>query len=183
MVAVDLSRNHGHQLALSAGLSLARGERILLIDADLRDPPELLSDMMQLMDDGADVVYGQRVGRDGETWFKKVSARTFYRLLLRMTDVAIPRDTGDFRLMNRQVDDALLAIPEYQRFIGGMVAWIGFRQVALRYHRDKRFAGETKYPLGKMLAFALDAITGFSTSRSGSVSIWHQFLWGSQGCW
>jgi polyisoprenyl-phosphate glycosyltransferase len=163
VVAVDLSRNHGHQLALSAGLSLARGERILVIDADLQDPPELLSDMMQLMDDGADVVYGQRVGRDGETWFKKVSARTFYRLLLRMTDVAIPRDTGDFRLMNRQVDDALLAIPEYQRFIGGMVAWIGFRQVALRYHRDKRFAGETKYPLGKMLAFALDAITGFST--------------------
>jgi glycosyltransferase involved in cell wall biosynthesis len=163
VVAVDLSRNHGHQLALSAGLSLARGERILVIDADLQDPPELLSDMMQLMDDGADVVYGQRVGRDGETWFKKVSARTFYRLLLRMTDVPIPRDTGDFRLMNRQVDDALLAIPEYQRFIGGMVAWIGLRQVALRYHRDKRFAGETKYPLGKMLAFALDAITGFST--------------------
>ena len=163
MVAVDLSRNHGHQLALSAGLSLARGERILLIDADLQDPPELLSDMMQLMDDGADVVYGQRVGRDGETWFKKVSARTFYRLLLRMTDVAIPRDTGDFRLMNRPVVDALLAMPEYQRFIRGMVAWIGFRQVSLQYHRDKRFAGETKYPLGKMLAFALDAITGFST--------------------
>jgi len=162
VVAVDLSRNHGHQLALSAGLSLARGERILVIDADLQDPPELLPDMMQLMDDGADVVYGQRVGRDGETWFKKVSARTFYRLLLRMTDVPIPQDTGDFRLMSRQVVDALLAMPEYQRFIRGMVAWIGFHQVPLQYHRDKRFAGETKYPLGKMLAFALDAITGFS---------------------
>ena len=123
----------------------------------LHDPPELLPDMMQLMDDGADVVYGQRVGRDGETWFKKVSARTFYRLLLRMTDVPIPQDTGDFRLMSRQVVDALLAMPEYQRFIRGMVAWIGFHQVALQYHRDKRFAGETKYPLGKMLAFALDA--------------------------
>jgi dolichol-phosphate mannosyltransferase len=163
VVAVDLSRNHGHQLALSAGLSLARGERILVIDADLQDPPELLPDMMQLMDDGADVVYGQRVGRHGETWFKKLSARMFYRLLLRMTNVPIPQDTGDFRLMNRQVVDALLAMPEYQRFIRGMVAWIGFRQVPLQYHRDKRFAGETKYPFGKMLTFALDAITGFST--------------------
>ena len=163
VVAVDLSRNHGHQLALSAGLSLARGGRILVIDADLQDPPELLADMMQLMDDGADVVYGQRVERDGETWFKKISARTFYRLLLRLTDVPIPPDTGDFRLMSRRVADALLAMPEYQRFIRGMVAWIGFRQVPLRYHRDKRFAGDTKYPLAKMITFALDAITGFST--------------------
>ena len=162
MVAIDLSRNHGHQLALSAGLSLARGDRILVIDADLQDPPELLPHMMQLMDDGADVVYGQRVRRDGETWFKKVSARAFYRLLLRLTDVPIPQDTGDFRLMSRQVVDALLAMPEYQRFIRGMVAWIGFRQVPLQYHRDKRFAGETKYSFGKMLTFALDAITGFS---------------------
>jgi len=162
VVAVDLSRNHGHQLALSAGLSLVRGERVLVIDADLQDPPELLPDMMQLMDDGADVVYGQRIAREGETWFKKVSARVFYRLLLCMTDVPIPRDTGDFRLMSRQVVDALLTMPEYQRFIRGMVAWIGFRQVPLRYHRDKRFAGQTKYPLGKMLTFALDAITGFS---------------------
>jgi polyisoprenyl-phosphate glycosyltransferase len=162
VVAIDLSRNHGHQLALSAGLSLARGERILVIDADLQDPPELLPDMMRLMDDGADVVYGQRARRDGETWFKKVSARVFYRLLLRMTDVPIPPDTGDFRLMSRQVLDALLAMPEYQRFIRGMVAWIGFRQVPLHYRRDKRFAGETKYPLRKMLVFAADAITGFS---------------------
>ena len=162
VVAVDLSRNHGHQLALSAGLSLARGDRILVIDADLQDPPELLPHMMQLMDDGADVVYGQRVRRDGETWFKKVSARAFYRLLLRLTDVPIPQDTGDFRLMSRQVVDALLAMPEYQRFIRGMVAWIGFRQVPLQYHRDKRFAGETKYSFGMMLTFALDAITGFS---------------------
>jgi len=123
----------------------------------------LLADMMQLMDDGADVVYGQRIERDGETWFKKISARTFYRLLLRLTDVPIPPDTGDFRLMSRRVADALLAMPEYQRFIRGMVAWIGFRQVPLRYHRDKRFAGDTKYPLAKMITFALDAITGFST--------------------
>jgi glycosyltransferase involved in cell wall biosynthesis len=162
IVAVDLSRIHGHQLALSAGLSLARGERILVIDADLQDPPELLAEMMRLMDDGADVVYGQRVERDGETWFKRVSASAFYRLLLRMTDVGIPPNTGDFRLMRRPVLEALLAMPEQQRFIRGMVAWIGFRQVPLEYRRDRRFAGETKYPLRKMLTFAIDAITGFS---------------------
>lgn len=164
IVGVDLSRNYGHQLALSAGLSLARGERILVIDADLQDPPELLPEMMRLMDNGADVVYGQRLERDGETWFKRVSASAFYRLLLRMTDVPIPPDTGDFRLMSRQVLDALLAMPEQQRFIRGMVAWIGFRQVPLGYRRDRRFAGETKYPVRKMLAFAIDAITGFSTT-------------------
>jgi len=164
IVAVDLSRNHGHQLALSAGLSLARGERILVIDADLQDPPELLPEMMRLMDGGPDVVYGQRVERDGETWFKRASARVFYRLLLRMTDVGIPPDTGDFRLMRRPVLEALLAMPERQRFIRGMVAWIGFRQVSLEYRRDRRFAGETKYSLRKMLTFAIDAITGFSTT-------------------
>jgi dolichol-phosphate mannosyltransferase len=191
VIAVDLSRNHGHQLALSAGLSLARGERILVIDADLQDPPELLSEMVRLMDDGADVVYGQRVERDGETWFKKASARGFYRLLLRLTDVPIPTDTGDFRLMSRQVLDALLAMPEQQRFIRGMVAWIGFRQIPLKYHRDKRFAGETKYPLRKMLTFAVDAITGFSITPlrmslfislifmafSGVLSIFGFFAW------
>lgn len=163
VIAIDLSRNHGHQLALSAGLSLARGARILVIDADLQDPPELLADMMRLMDDGADVVYGQRIGRDGETWFKRTTASTFYRLLLHMTDVRIPADTGDFRLMKRQVLDALLAMPEHQRFIRGMVAWVGFHQVPLKYRRDRRFAGTTKYPLRKMLTFAVDAITGFST--------------------
>src|SRR5215471_2178919 len=163
IVAVDLSRNYGHQLALSAGLSLARGERILVIDADLQDPPEMLPEMMRLMDDGVDVVYGQRIERDGETWFKKASARAFYRLLLRITDVPIPPDTGDFRLMTRQVLNTLLAMPEQQRFIRGMVTWIGFRQVPLEYHRDKRFAGETKYSFRKMLTFAVDAITGFST--------------------
>jgi dolichol-phosphate mannosyltransferase len=162
VVAADLSRNHGHQLALSAGLSLVRGERILVIDADLQDPPELLPEMMRLMDDGADVVYGQRTEREDETWFKKASAAIFYRLLLRISDVKIPADTGDFRLMKRQVVDTLIDMPEYQRFIRGMIAWIGFRQVPLRYRRDKRFAGETKYPLKKMLNFATDAITGFS---------------------
>lgn len=164
IVAVDLSRNHGHQLALSAGLSLARGQRILVIDADLQDPPELLPEMMRLMDDGADVVYGQRIEREGETWFKKVSARGFYRLLLRVTDVPIPPDTGDFRLMSSQVLNTLLAMPEQQRFIRGMVTWIGFRQVPVGYRRDKRFAGETKYSFRKMLNLAIDGITGFSTA-------------------
>jgi glycosyltransferase involved in cell wall biosynthesis len=162
VVAIDLSRNHGHQLALSAGLSLCRGERILLIDADLQDPPELLPAMMQRMDAGADVVYGQRVQRQGETRFKKVSAYLFYRLLSLMSDVAIPRDTGDFRLMNRKVLDVLLAMPERNRFIRGMVAWAGFRQVAIPYERKKRNAGSTRYTLLKMASFALDAITGFS---------------------
>jgi polyisoprenyl-phosphate glycosyltransferase len=162
IVAADLSRNYGHQLALSAGLSLARGERVLVIDADLQDPPELLPEMMRLMDEGADVVYGKRIERDGETWFKKVSARAFYRLLLRITDVPIPPDTGDFRLMTRQVVNALLSMPEQQRFIRGMVTWIGFRQVPLEYRRDRRLAGETKYSFRKMFTFAVDAITGFS---------------------
>jgi dolichol-phosphate mannosyltransferase len=175
VIAVDLSRNYGHQLALSAGLSLARGERILVIDADLQDPPELLPEMMRLVDDGAEVVHGQRIERDGETWFKKVSARLFYRLLLRMTDVPIPADTGDFRLMSRQVLDVLLSMPEQQRFIRGMVAWIGFRQVALEYRRDKRFAGKTKYSVYKMVTFAADAITSFSVTPL-RVSLYAAFL-------
>jgi polyisoprenyl-phosphate glycosyltransferase len=162
VVAIDLSRNHGHQLALSAGLSLARGARILVLDCDLQDPPELLPDMMRAMDKGADVVFGQRTEREGEGWFKKIAAMAFYRLLLRLTDVPIPPDTGDFRLMSRRVVDALLEMPEYHRFIRGMVAWIGFRQVPIHYRREPRFAGRTKYPLGKMLNLATDAITGFS---------------------
>jgi glycosyltransferase involved in cell wall biosynthesis len=162
VIALDLSRNHGHQLALSAGLSIARGARILVLDADLQDPPELLPDMMRAMDAGADVAYGQRIERDGERWFKKFTAAAFYRVLLRMTDAPIPLDTGDFRLMSRRVLDTLLAMPEQHRFIRGMVAWIGFRQVPIHYRREQRFAGGTKYPLRKMLKFAVDAITGFS---------------------
>jgi polyisoprenyl-phosphate glycosyltransferase len=164
IVGVDLAHNHGHQLALSAGLFVAGGDRILIIDADLQDPPELLSEMMARLDSGADVAYGQRVSRDGESWFKKMSAALFYRLLRRLADAPIPADTGDFRLMTRQVVDVLLAMPEQHRFIRGMVAWIGFRQVPVRYQRDARFAGTTKYPFGKMLRFAVDAITGFSAA-------------------
>jgi glycosyltransferase involved in cell wall biosynthesis len=167
VVAVRLMRNHGHQLALTAGLSVCRGDRILIIDADLQDPPELLPDMMALMDgadgkDGADVVYGQRRRRDGESLFKRASAAAFYRLIDRLTDVEIPADAGDFRLVTRQVLDLLLAMPERHRFIRGMVAWIGGRQVPLLYDRHARAAGESKYPLRKMIRFAADAITAFS---------------------
>jgi dolichol-phosphate mannosyltransferase len=165
VVAVNLSRNHGHQLALTAGLDLARGDLILVIDADLQDPPELLPKMVETMRrDGADVVYGVRKSRAGETAFKRATAHGFYRLLARATDVDIPLDAGDFRLISRRALDVLLAMPEQARFIRGMVAWIGFRQVPILYDRDERFAGETKYPLSKMLRFALDALTGFSSA-------------------
>jgi polyisoprenyl-phosphate glycosyltransferase len=162
VIGVRLMRNHGHQLALTAGLSVCRGERILIIDADLQDPPELLPDMIQLMDQGADVVYGRRRKRAGESLFKRASAALFYRLIGRMTDVEIPSDAGDFRLVTRRVLDLLLAMPERHRFIRGMVAWIGGKQVPLLYDRDARAAGESKYPLGKMIRFAVDAITAFS---------------------
>jgi dolichol-phosphate mannosyltransferase len=165
VVAVNLSRNHGHQLALTAGLDLCRGDTILIIDADLQDPPELLSDMMQAMrDEDADVVYGVRRSRSGETAFKRATAHGFYRLLSRATEVDIPLDAGDFRLMSRRALDALLAMPEQARFIRGMVAWIGFRQVPFAYDRQERFAGSTKYPVKKMVRFALDALTGFSSA-------------------
>ena len=165
LVAINLSRNHGHQLALTAGLDLSRGDIILIIDADLQDPPELLGPMLETMrEQGADVVYGVRKSRAGETAFKRATAHGFYRLLSRATEVDIPLDTGDFRLMSRRALDALLAMPEQARFIRGMVAWIGFRQVPFAYDRQERFAGETKYPLRKMIRFALDALTGFSSA-------------------
>lgn len=163
VVAASLSRNFGHQAALTAGLSLARGELVLCIDADLQDPPELLTSMIALIEAGHDVVYGQRQSRAGETRFKLATAAAFYRLLRRLTEVDIPADTGDFRLMRREVVEALLAMPEQHRFVRGLVAWLGFRQVALPYARQERFAGETKYPLRRMLRLAVDAITGFST--------------------
>ncbi|MCX8476115.1 MAG: glycosyltransferase family 2 protein [Sphingomonas sp.] len=165
LVAINLSRNHGHQLALTAGLDLCAGEEILIIDADLQDPPELLTDMRAAMkSQGADVVYAVRRKRDGETIFKKITAAFFYRMLDRITDTPIPLDTGDFRLMTRRALDAFLSLPEQARFIRGMVAWIGFKQVPFVYDRHERLAGESKYPLGKMVRFALDAITGFSTA-------------------
>jgi dolichol-phosphate mannosyltransferase len=164
VIGVDLSRNHGHQLALSAGLSMSRGRRVLIIDADLQDPPELLPEMMRLIDAGADVVYGQRRERVGEGQFKKLSAAGFYRLLQRFAEVSIPVDAGDFRLMRREVVELLNNMPEQHRFIRGMVSWLGFNQVALLYDRAPRGAGKTGYSLRKMIRLGLDAITGFSTA-------------------
>jgi dolichol-phosphate mannosyltransferase len=162
LVCVKLSRNHGHQLALTAGLSLCRGERVLILDADLQDPPELLPQMLALMDEGAEVVYGQRRQRAGETALKLRTARFFYRFINWLTDVPIPKDCGDFRLLSRRVLDLFLAMPERHRFVRGMISWLGFRQVPLLYDRDARFAGETHYPMRKMIRLAVDAITGFS---------------------
>ncbi|MBO9713053.1 glycosyltransferase family 2 protein [Sphingomonas sp.] len=165
LVAINLSRNHGHQLALTAGLDLCAGEEILIIDADLQDPPELLADMRTTMAaEGADVVYAVRRKRDGESIFKLATAAAFYRVLDKVTDTPIPLDTGDFRLMTRRALDAFLSLPEQARFIRGMVAWVGFRQVPFVYDRQERHAGESKYPLSKMIRFALDAVTGFSTA-------------------
>jgi dolichol-phosphate mannosyltransferase len=162
VVGVDLSRNFGHQAALTAALTLCTGKRIFILDADLQDPPELLGEMMAMMDAGADVVYGKRRNRAGETKRKKVTAKLFYRLLAQMIDFDIPTDAGDFRLMSRRVLEALLSMPEAHRFIRGMVSWIGFTQVPLEYDRQSRYAGETGYTFAKMINFALDAITAFS---------------------
>jgi len=163
VVAINLARNYGHQLALTAGLNLCRGERILIIDADLQDPPELLADMMRVMDEQeADVVYGQRRVRSGETRLKLTTAALFYRILQRLVEIEIPLDTGDFRLMNRRTLDVLNKMPERDRFIRGLVSWIGLRQVPLLYDREARFAGSSNYPFLKMARFALDAVTSFS---------------------
>ena len=164
VVIVDLSRNHGHQLALSAGLDVARGERVLLIDADLQDPPELLPELMAAMDAGADVAYARRISRAGESSFKRMTAGLFYRLLRRISKTEVPLDTGDFRLMSRRVADLLRLMPEPHRFLRGMVTWVGFRQVAVNYHRDSRFAGKTKYSVAGMMGLAIDAITGFASA-------------------
>ena len=161
---VKLTRNHGHQLALSAGLSVCHAtDYVFVLDADLQDPPELLQEMLEKMRaENADVIYGQRKVRDGESVFKLITAKLFYRTLRFLTDLDIPPDTGDFRLMKRSVVDVLNRMPEHSRFIRGMVSWIGGKQLPLFYHREARFAGKTKYPLGKMIKLATDAITSFS---------------------
>ena len=159
---LSFSRNFGHQTAITAGMDHASGACVVVIDADLQDPPELILDMLQKWREGWHVVYGKRLQRKGETAFKKVTAKLFYRLLSAMTDVAIPVDTGDFRLLDRQVLTALSSLPERNRYVRGLVSWVGFRQTAVEYVREERFAGETKYPLRKMLKFAGDALTSFS---------------------
>ncbi|CAI6080403.1 glycosyltransferase family 2 protein [Cohnella sp. JJ-181] len=160
---LDFARNFGHQIAVTAGMDHASGRAVVLIDADLQDPPGLIPQMLALWREGYDVVYGKRISRQGETWFKKTTAKWFYRTLGALTSVNIPVDTGDFRLMDRKVCDALSGMRERSRFIRGMVAWAGYRQIGLEYAREERFAGETKYPLRKMVRLSLDAITSFST--------------------
>jgi polyisoprenyl-phosphate glycosyltransferase len=159
---INLSRNFGHQSALSAGLDLSRGDLVLILDADLQDPPELLSAMIEKIDGGADVVYGERSIRHGESVGKKLTARLFYRIIRRLSDVEIPANVGDFRLMTRQVVDELTALPENQRFVRGMVPWLGFTQVALPYERAPRAEGTTHYNMARMLRLAADGITAFS---------------------
>jgi polyisoprenyl-phosphate glycosyltransferase len=159
---VNFARNFGHQNAVTAGMDFARGDAIVIIDADLQDPPEVILDLVAKWREGYHVVYAVRAQRKGESWFKKITAKLFYRLIYRIAEVDIPLDTGDFRLMDRQVVDALNTMREHNRFIRGMTSWVGFRQTGVEYVREERFAGQTKYPFRKMLRFALDAITGFS---------------------
>lgn len=159
---IAFARNFGHQIAVTAGIDAASGDAVVLIDADLQDPPEAISEMIAKWREGYDVVYGTRTHRPGESAFKLATARGFYRLLNRLSEVPIPLDTGDFRLMSRPVVDALKSMPERHRFVRGMVSWVGFRQCALPYERAARFAGTSKYPLRKMLRFATDGILSFS---------------------
>ncbi len=163
VAVIQLARNFGHQLAVSAGLEFASGNAVVIMDADLQDPPELIGEMVRLWRGGAHVVYGVRAYRAGESRFKLWTAKAFYRVIHRLSDVEIPLDTGDFRLLDRRVVDALLAMPERHRLLRAMCAWVGFQQVALPYQRDARVAGTTKYPLRKMINLALDGIFSFST--------------------
>ena len=159
---ISFSRNFGHQVAITAGMDYASGDAVILIDADLQDPPEIIPEMVKKWKEGYHVVYGKRIKRHGETAFKKFTAKIYYRFLKRMTDVSIPCDTGDFRLMDRKVCDAMKKLGEKNRYVRGLVSWVGFRQYALPYVREERFAGKTKYPLKKMLRLASDGITSFS---------------------
>ncbi len=159
---INFSRNFGHQAAITAGMDYSSGQAVVIIDADLQDPPELIPEMIAKWREGFDIVYAVRTSRRGESLFKKTTAMAYYRLIRRITNVDIPLDTGDFRLMSRAAVDALARIREKHRYVRGLVSWIGFRQIGVPFVRDERFAGETKYPLKKMLKFALDGITGFS---------------------
>ncbi|HTV23483.1 MAG TPA: glycosyltransferase family 2 protein [Polyangiaceae bacterium] len=160
---VNLSRNFGHQIAITAGTDRAEGDAVVIMDADLQDPPEVIGEMLQRFAEGYDVVYAVRKRRHGESWFKRATAALFYRTLKRVVGVDIPTDTGDFRLMSRRAVLALRGLREANRFVRGLVAWIGFRQTAVYYERNARFAGDTHYPLHKMLRFASDGIISFST--------------------
>ncbi|MHC1681729.1 MAG: glycosyltransferase family 2 protein [Clostridiaceae bacterium] len=156
------SRNFGHQVAVTAGMDYASGEAMVIIDADLQDPPGVILKMIEKWKEGYEVVYGKRLKRKGETLFKKLTAKLYYRLLRKLSTVDIPVDTGDFRLIDRKVCDILRSMPEKNRYVRGLVSWVGFKQIAVEYERDERFAGETKYPLKKMIKLSADGITSFS---------------------
>jgi len=159
---VIFARNFGHQIAVTAGLDYAKGHAVVIIDTDLQDPPEVILDLISKWKEGYEVVFAQRSEREGETWFKLITASIFYRLIYRITDVKIPMDTGDFRLMDRKVVDIMTQMRERHRFLRGMSSWVGFKQTGVTYKRAARYSGETKYPFKKMLKFASDAITSFS---------------------
>jgi glycosyltransferase involved in cell wall biosynthesis len=163
VVGINLSRNFGHQIAITAGVQYSRGAAVVVMDSDLQDPPELIPELYAKFREGFDVAYAQRRTREGETWFKEVTAKLFYRLIRRMTTIDIPVDTGDFRLMSRRVVDDLKRLGEQSRFVRGLVTWVGYNQTPVLYDRNKRYGGETKYPIAKMMKFALDGITGFSS--------------------
>ncbi|SPF45538.1 Uncharacterized glycosyltransferase YkcC [Candidatus Desulfosporosinus infrequens] len=178
---ITFSRNFGHQIAITAGMDYALGAAVIVIDADLQDPPELILEMIAKWKEGFDVVYAKRTKRKGETFFKKQTARLFYRILKASSDLEIPTDSGDFRLLDRRVCEELKRLPEKTRYVRGLVSWVGFRQTAVEYERDGRLAGETKYPLKKMIKLSLDGLTSFSfqpikiASYAGGVLI----CWGS----
>ena len=159
---ISFSRNFGHQLAITAGIDYARGDAVAIIDSDLQDPPEVIPELFAKWREGYGIVFAQRAEREGETWFKKATAAFFYRLIRRITNVNIPVDTGDFRLMDRKVVNTLKGMREHHRFMRGLSVWVGFKQTGVEYRRAPRHAGETKYPLSKMIRFALDGITSFS---------------------
>jgi dolichol-phosphate mannosyltransferase len=163
VVYLGLARNFGHQIAVTAGLNYVRGQAIVVLDADLQDPPELIPDLLALWRDGYQVVYAQRVSRRQESWFKRLCAYGFYRILKQLADVDIPTDTGDFCLMDRQVVDVLNQMPERNRYIRGLRSWVGFKQTAFKFERDSRFAGDVKYTFAKSLALAINGLVSFST--------------------
>ncbi len=159
---INFARNFGHQIAITAGMDYAKGDAVVIIDADLQDPPEVIIQMVEKWKEGYEVVYGKRLQREGETFFKKITAKMFYRFLDSMTDVKLPVDVGDFRLIDRKVCDSMKCLPERSRYVRGLVSWVGFKQTSVEYRREKRFAGETKYPLKRMIKLAGDGIFSFS---------------------
>ena len=160
---ISFSRNFGHQCAVTAGLKYVSGDAVVIIDSDLQDPPELIPEMLKLWEQGNEVIYGKRKKRDGESKFKLLTASMFYKTLNTLSDVEIPKDTGDFRLVDRKVVDVINSLPEHNKFLRGLFSWVGYKQYAFEYERKERFAGKTKYPLKKMLKLAADGIISFST--------------------